>query len=201
MEFFKKNFVLLLAFALPIILIAGVALSVHLSSLKPTTTYNFVYTTCTDGTNYTSSYYCDTYLQKRYSVAKNKIVVNEVASSTEINNSKEKLSEAVPEEERDYTARLFLHDSTTNVSREITLSEAEELSLSSLLTSPDGFTISSDYDRSGGGALFIFGGGYSSFGYYLKKGDDRKHLNLVNNNGNYYEDNFHFIGWVLPKGN
>lgn len=185
MEFIKKNFAILLAFILPIVLIVVVALSAYLPSFFLSTSYNFVYTSCADGTNNYYSYNCDNYLQKRYSVVGNKLVANNVDPTNE-----------------NYTARIFLHDTKKNESREITFEEAQTLSLNSLLTSADGVTVSSHYDRSGGDLFFIFGGGSSSYGYYLTKGKSRDKLNLINNTyQDYYRNNFQFVGWVLPGRN
>ncbi|QQR54397.1 hypothetical protein IPG41_04295 [Candidatus Peregrinibacteria bacterium] len=175
-EFFKKNFAIVLAFALPVVFIAVIALSAYLPSIFLSTNYNFVYTSCTDGVDY-YPYYCSDYLQKRYSVVNGKFVVNSM------------------DFDGNYTARVFLHDTKNNESREITLEEAQTLSLNGLLTSPDGVTVSSNYD-SGTDLLFFDSG--SSYGYYLTKGSSRSKLNLINNGDGYYQDNVQFIGWVLP---
>lgn len=192
-EFLKKNFAIVLAFVLPVALIAIIALSTYLPSLFLSTDYNFVYSVCTDGTNY-YSYRCDNYLQKRYSVVNNKLVVNDVDPTLDSDN------DGIPDINENYTARLFLHDTEKNESREITIAEAQTLNLNSLLTSPDGVTVSSHYDR-GGDFFFLFDGG-SSYGYYLTKGKSRSKLNLINRDDRYYyRDNFQFIGWVLPGRN
>ncbi|MCX6716784.1 MAG: hypothetical protein NTV72_02595 [Candidatus Taylorbacteria bacterium] len=100
-----------------------------------------------------------------------------------------------------YTDRIFLHDTKNNVSREITFKEAKELTLNNFIISPDDATISGHYD-SGGDSFFIFGSHSSSFGYYLMKGNSQKKMNLLNNiNGYYYQNNFQFLGWVLPGRN
>jgi hypothetical protein len=197
MEFLKKNFAILLAFILPIVLIAVVALSAYLPSLFLSTSYNFVYTSCTDGTDY---YYgnnnCDNYLQKLYSVVGNKIVANNVDLTLDSDNDK------IPDINENYTARIFLHDTAKNESREITFEEAQTLTLNSLITSPDGITVSSHYDRNGGDFSSLFGLSSSSYGYYLTKGKSREKLNLINNNDQYYyRNNFQFVGWVLPGRN
>ena len=190
-EFLKKNFAILLAFILPIALIAIIALSTYLPSLFLSTDYNFVYSSCTDGTNYYSDRRCDNYLQKRYSVVSNKLVVNA------IDQAQDSDYDGIPDINENYTARIFLHDTKKNESREITLEEAQTLTLNSLLTSPDGVTVSSNYDR-GADFFFLFDGG-SSYGYYLTKGKSRSKLNLINRDDRYYyRDNFQFIGWVLP---
>lgn len=196
MEFIKKNFALLLAFILPIALIAVVALSAYLPSLFLSTKYNFVYTSCTDGTNYYYSYNCDTYLQKRFSVVDGKLVSNDVDPALDSDR------DGIPDINERYTARIFLHDTEKNESREITLEEAQALTFNDLLTSPDGVTVSSHYDRSGGDFFFIFDGGSSSYGYYLTKGKSRDRLNLINGSDQYYyRNNFQFVGWVLPGRN
>lgn len=205
MEFLRKNFAILLAFILPIVLIAIVALSTYLPSLFLSTSYNFIYTSCTDGTNYYYSFNCDSYLQKRYSVVSNKLVANNIDPSLNLGNDKMPAlnsdNNKIPDINENYTARIFLHDTAKNESREITFEEAQTLTLNSLLTSPDGITVSSYYDRSGGD-FFIFGGGSSSYGYYLTKGKSKDKLNLINNTDQYYyRNNFQFIGWVLPGRN
>src|SRR3989344_810175 len=163
-EFIKKNFIVLLAFTLPIVLIAVVALSMHLPSLFLSTNYNFIYSSCTDGTDY-YSYRCDNYLQKRYSVVNNRLVVNTIDPVQDSDR------DGVLDINENYTARIFLHDTKKNESKEITLEEAQTLSLSGLLTSPDGVTVSSAYTN--GGGFFIFFDGGSSYGYYLTKGKSR----------------------------
>lgn len=194
-EFIKRNFAILLAFVLPILLIIIVVLSTYLPSLFVSTDYNFIYTSCTDSRNYSFPYYCNDYLQQRHSVVGGKLVVNPVDITRDSNKDE------VPDFGANYTARIFLHDTKKNESREITLEEAQMLTLNSLLTSPDGVTVSSNYSY-GGGDFFIFGGGHSSYGYYLTEGKSRSRLNLINNTDRYYyQNNFQFLGWVLPGRN
>ncbi len=194
-EFLKKNFALLLAFILPIALILIVALSMYLPSLFLSTDYNFVYSSCTDSKNY-HQYPCDNYLQKRYLVVDNKLLVNSVDMTQDYDKN------GVPDFSEKYTDRIFLHDTKKNESREITIEEAQTLTLNNLLTSPDGVTVSSHNDRGGSGFPFIFDGGSSSYGYYLTKGKSRSKINLINSSDQYYyQNNFQFIGWVLPGSN
>lgn len=191
-EFIKKNFVILLAFALPIVFIAIITLSTYLPSLFISTNYNFIYSSCTDSSNY-YSYRCDGYLQKRYSVVDNKLVINAIDPNYDSNNNK------IPDIDEGYTARIFLHNTEKNESREITAEEAQTFMLNSLLTSPDGVTVSSYYDR--GAGFFLFDAG-SSHGHYLTKGKSRSKLNFINqDNQYYYRNNFQFIGWILSEKN
>lgn len=201
-DLIKKNFVIILAFLLPVALIVIIALSTYLPSLFLKTDYNFVYTSCTDGHNY-YPYQCDSYLQKRYSVENNTLVQKPVDLTQDLNNDGKpdyNVQTASQVLLPSYTDRIFLHDTEKNESREITLEEAKKLTLNSLLTSPDGVTVSSHYSR--GGDFFPFGGGSSSYGYYLTKGNSRSKINLINSSEPYYyQNNFQFIGWVLPGRN
>ncbi len=193
-EFIKKNFVLLLAFLLPVVFIAVVALGAYFSSRSVATDYHFVYATCTDSRNY-YPYPCDTYLQKRYTVVNDKLVV------TEVDMTQDSDKNGVADFNAKYADRLFLYDTKKHESREITLGEAQAMTLNGLLTSPDGVTVSGNYAR-GGDFFFIFGGGSSSYGHYLTKGKSRSKINLINSSDEYYyQNNFQFVGWVLPGRN
>lgn len=188
--FIKQNLTLVLAFSLPVILIVFVALSTYLPSLLLSTNYNFVYATCSND-NY---YNCSDYLEQRYEVVEGKLTIKDVDPTIDSDGDK------IPDVKENYTTRLFLHDTKNNESREISPAEAQGLTLNNLLTSPDGVSVSSDYNR-GPDFLFVFDGG-SSYGYYLMKGDSKVKLNLINSNENYYyQHNFQFIGWVTPGRN
>lgn len=192
-EFFKQNLTLVLAFSLPVLLIIIVALSTYLPSLFLSTNYNFVYSVCTDGTNY-YYYNCNNYLQNRLVVVNGKLIVNDINPTLDSDN------DGIPDINENYKERIFLHDTEKNESREITTEEAQGLSLNNLVTSPDGISVSSDYSR-GAEFLFLFDGG-SSYRYYLMKGNSKSKLNLISNDDRYYyQDNFQFIGWVLPGRN
>ena len=186
-SFIKENIIVVIAFSLPVLLIVGVGLSAYLPSLVLSTNYNFVYAACTDGRSY--SYRCDDYLQQRHSVLNGSLYVQEVNGSQDLDQDSDEI----------YTSRLFLHNTKTNETREIPLVEAQTLNLDQLLTSPDGVTVSNEYNR--GAGLFLFSGG-SSYGHYLMKGNAKWKLNLINHQDSYNNrNNIQFIGWVLPGRN
>lgn len=188
MNFIKKNFVLLLAFSLPVLLIVGVALSIYLPSQLLSTKYDFVYALCTNGTSYTFG--CQDPARLPYQVQNGALVVTEIDPKQDLNGN------GVPDINERYRYRLFLHNTQKNESTEITLDQGKTLQLSGLLTSPDGLTISDGY--SGGSDFFLFGGS-STYGHYLSKGKAKSRLNLVSGADWYsYDNNFQFIGWVLP---
>lgn len=189
-NFLKKNYALVLAFLLPLVLIAVVAINAYVPSMFISTNYNFVYAACDGGTNY-NYYNCDNYLAAKYAIEEGKLVEKVVDPAQDSDN------DGVADINEGYAPRLFLHNTLTNESSEIVIDDAMKLDLNSLLTSPDGVTISSHYDR--GADFFLFFDTGSSYGYYLTKGNGRTKLNLINlDDRYYYRENFHFIGWVLP---
>lgn len=192
MPFMKEHFVVILAFALPLLLIIGLAVSTYVPSLLLSTQYDFVYTTCGDGTNYYYEYNCDTYLNSLYKVENGKLLLRDVDSLQDSDNDK------TPDVAENYVTRLFLHDTQANEGREITLNEAQSFNFNELITSPDGVSVESAYNNNMD--FFIFFNGSSQYGYYLTKGSKKSKLNLVNDDDRYYyRDNFKFIGWVIPK--
>lgn len=190
-NFLKKNFAVLAAFALPILLIIVVIITAYVPSLFVSTDYNFIYSVCTTGGDYNYYNRCNIDLQNRYSVSDGKLVVNEA------DPTKDSDRDGIPDnKEEDYRLRIFLHDTGKNESREIKLEEAQMLKLNDLLTSPDGVTISTQYNQ---GTDFLFFGGNSNYGLYLTKGGSRSRLELINPAERYYyRENFQFIGWILP---
>jgi hypothetical protein len=199
-DFIKKNITLILAFSLPLIVILAVALSVYIPSHNLSTNYNFIYASCTDGRN-NYPYNCAQYLEKKYSVINNKLNISKTGTTTVNDYNSTNIKTIDVEEKKVYVDRIFLHNTEMNESREITPEEATALNLNNLITSPDGITVSSNYNYNGG-EFFPFGGGRSTFGYYLAKGKAKNKLNLINSSDQYYyQNNFKFIGWVLPGRN
>lgn len=191
----KENLALVFAFTLPVLVIIVVAVSAYVPALFLSTDYDFIYVTCDDSTTYRPAYNCQDYLQQRYSVVGGQLSISEVdlAVSEEY--------PAVSDIDQYYEARIFLHNTEKNESREITLAEALTQNINPLITSPDGVTVVGDYDRNHGGDFFFFGGGSSGFAYYLTKGNLKSKINYITNGGDYYRnDDIKFIGWVPAAG-
>jgi len=192
MDYIKKNIIVIIAFALPLLLVAGIAITTYLPGALLSTNYNFVYATCDDGRGY-YPYNCVNYLSAKYAVVNGVLTEKPVSAEQDSDNDK------TPDIQEGYVVRFFLHDTKTNEGREIPLEEIQKLSFSGLITSPDGVSVGSGYDQNPD-FLFIFDGN-SRHGYYLTKGGKQRKLNLVNANDRYYYDySFRFIGWVVePK--
>jgi hypothetical protein len=191
-DFIQKHLMVLIAFSLPVLLIIGVAVNALIPSLWLTTNYNFIYAACSDDGNY-YYYDCNDYLKEQFSVVDGKLFINDVTA-------KDRNNDGEIDTQENYTARLFLHNTDTNETREITPEEARTYTLNELITSPDGVTVSSHYDR--GADLFLVFDSGSSYGYYLTKGNSKRRLHLFNADDRYYyQNNFEFIGWIMPPKN
>ena len=174
----KNHGLIIAAFLLPLLLIAGVTLSTVGPKTIVNTEYDFVYAVCS---NNPYNYKCSDLLQN-YGVDGESIVVTATSTGSA----------------SDFDVRLFVHDTEADTSREITREEAEALALDGKITSPDGVAV--EWDRRGGSGDFIFFDSRTRYGYYLTKGDASTKLNLVYDDDNYYyRGNMKFIGWVIEQ--
>lgn len=197
-QFIKNNITVILAFALPILLVIGIALSTYLPGLFLSTKYNFIYATCDrEVDSYYFSYDCANYLNGRYKVENGRLTTIEIPPLSPPKSGRPTLDDYNEHISMTPVARLFLHNSKNNEGREITLAEVQKFSLNGLITSPDGVSVENSYDR--GAGFFPFFDDSSQYGYYLTKGSRRQKLNLVGEDERnyYYRDNFKFIGWVI----
>ncbi len=89
--------------------------------------------------------------------------------------------------------RFFIHDVSTNTSREVSEDEAMSLQLDGSLRSADGFRLESG--NRGGWFLFGYGRDYRT--RYLVKENYSKKLELESPDENYrYYWNIRFLGWI-----
>lgn len=178
-----------IAFLLPLLFIGIVFLTSYIPSMRLSTEYDFVYATCSEGNN-VYTHYCGNYLNSLYEIQGQ--TVAELAVPADLDSD----GDDTPDIEENYRTRLFLHDTESNVSQEITFEEAQALQLRDLITSPDGVAVEWNNSRSRG--FFIFYGSSSSGGYFLTKGNAQKRLELISDTGRYYYRNdFKFLGWVV----
>ncbi len=159
----KNKIILSIAIALPILIIIAVALSVYLPArnAKPSA-YNFVFES---NDNYAG----------RYEVINGKI-------STAPNFD--------PKFPYAGTPKFYIHDTAANTNMVISLVEAQKLSLSDDVISPDGYKIESGGDSSALG--FIFGAPNNYNKKYIVKNSFSRELNIP---GDSYA--FHFLGWII----
>lgn len=112
----SQNISLVVGLAIPVLMIVLVALSIYVPALlSPEPQYDFLYVT---GDDYWDS--------RQYEVQQGRLIKREVKYHD------------------NYTlpaARIFIHDVTTNQSREISFEEAQQLSLNSGSKSKDGWEV------------------------------------------------------------
>lgn len=187
----KQNISLYIGIAIPVLMVMFVAGSVYLPRLFSTPQYSFLYAT---GVSYhgpakpviLNRQDYDT--QERYVVRGERLVKETVK---------------VPLGEIDYTTpfetKLYLQNTQTNASQEISFDEAQKLRLNTEALSPDGYKIARG---SGGGGVFpFFFNENSDFSSYSLIGHGARHkLNLKQpaDTQQYYYDKITFLGWVMP---
>ncbi len=180
----QKNFYVILAFLIPLILIISVALNIYFSALSVNSSHEFIYTSCMKKNTDCDNSYRENYKENFYSVSNKKIIKNfeegQVVDEKEI-------------EKRDIP-NLFIYNPENNSSREVLFEEIENLKIREQITSPEGVILLYDFDRNPGGFLLFEGGGYD-YEFFLAKENKKRKINLISN-GTRWEKPIHFIGWI-----
>lgn len=170
----KRNFSLIAAISIPLLMIVFVAGSIYLPGLFVKPHFNFLYVS---GQDYP-------YGRQRYTVENGRLVQQEITKL-------ESRGYYPPRQE----ARLFVHDVAKNESREISFQEAQRLTLDPSLQSPDGFEVV--YGNRGNGVFALFFGSRSDYNArYLTGHNVSKKLNLKFSGDSQYTNFFQFLGWI-----
>jgi hypothetical protein len=188
----KNNFAVVAGISLPILLVLFLVVSIYLPSLFLHPEYDFIYAVCAE--NSSNKYLdCENYRTGvRHDVVGGRIVRTEVDRTFEENYYN-------PILEGTADVRLFYHDVDTNVSREVSINEAQDFRVSGDIVSPDGYTLDKTRRGSGGFFPFFYDGGSRSV-YVMKKGNREKEVNLIVDSGSYYYrygNSFEFVGWII----
>jgi hypothetical protein len=189
--FLKTNALVVLAVAMPVLLLAGVFIFSYLPNRSVATEYNFLYASCGDRSYYPVT--CGAFVRDRYEVSGGVLIVKNAPLADTNADGK-----VTPEEQ--YRPRFFVYDMASKISSEVLVADAQRLSLTGLVTSPDGVHIDHGYNR-GGGDFFIFGGGSSRYGWYMNRGDAREKIELIDGGTNGYggDGSLEIISWIQPK--
>lgn len=180
----QNKWPLYIAIGLPVLFVVGLIGAVYIPQLftKPAQ-YDFVYIT----RNLSEPY------GQTYTVEQGKIVKQYLPPPVDY-----KLSEV-----KDYRSVLlesiYLYDVETDKSRELTLEEAQALTIDQNPKSPDGYIFKSG-QNSGGVVTDMFGGNRDYSASYLKNGfySKRIYLTQEKSSRNYYGYGpGDFIGWVI----
>lgn len=166
----KKNIPIVIGFSLPLVMILFVGLSIYLPGLFLHPTYNFLYSV--------NQTYSDS---QTLSVSNNRLVQSP-------------LKYPLADQNYEYhEPMLYVHDVTTNESRQVTLAEAQQLHLDPSDQSPDGYRIESGSSSDGFFPFLWYSRDYNS--EFIVGHNISKKLALKTNSPIYYTS-FHFLGWI-----
>jgi len=169
----QKNISLIIGLAIPLLMIVLVAASIYLPGLfAPQPKVNFLYVTDDDY-----------YQGHAYVVEHGKLTKREVK---------------YPEHYTPGVTRFYVHDVSSNVSKEVSFEEAQQLRLDANVKSSDGYEVvygSADY------GLFplFFAGGRDDNSMYLKGHGASKKLELQRSTDDRYyysHGRARFLGWI-----
>ncbi len=185
----KPNITLIIALAIPVVMMVLLAGAIYLPGIWNKPAYNFVYTDGAD--SYAYAYGIS------YRVENGRVVEQNVPYPPE---SKDELGVPIRypyPSPKAPTPKLYLYDIVSDSAKEISYEDAQKLNLSANQVSPDGFELS--MGNQGGGVFPIFfNGGYDYGTYYLKGHGAAKKLNLpINTNQNYYGRTVRLLGWII----
>lgn len=169
----KKNFPLVIALSIPLLMILLVASFIYFPGIGKSPKHNFVYLTG-DSVYYGYS--------REYKIVNGRLIHTPLPPGS-YPDFANKQSYSQPS--------FYLYDVKSNTSKEISYSEAQNLNLDPSNISPDNYVIERG---NGGGGLFFDGG--RDYNSWFIKGYNRSHkLNLkLTGPDSYY--NFQFMGWV-----
>ena len=173
--FNKKNLPLLVALAIPVVMIIAVALAIYLPGIGKHPKYNFLYMTGNGGYGYPGA---------EYMVSGGHLVRNDFSTLTPPRYPTPEFKN-LPD-----NTRFYLYDIVKNSATEITFLDAQKYTLDPSNISPDGYVV----ERGNGGGGFPFGGGGDYNTWFIKGYNRSSKLNLKLTNQDYY--NFQFLGWT-----
>lgn len=181
----KKNISLIVGLAIPVLMIVAVAGSIYIPQLfAPKPAYDFLYSTNDGPYSYPGA--------GGYDVRNGKIVkIPPLAPEVYGYRPGDPYPVGVPAKPSGPEPKLFVYHVKNDTSKEVAFEEAENLTLTTDQTSPDGFEYS---DGSRGGDFFPFGGRYDYNTKYLMGHGVSRKLKI---SGNQYEYNpVRFLGWI-----
>lgn len=184
-----NNLPLIVGISLPLVFIVIISIVVFLPSFFVKPQHDFIYTDSDPYQNY-GYYGYDQGYKNTYGVENGKIILEPVPVKIDPSLKKEFIVY------KGEMPTLYRYDVKTNTSHEISLKEAQSLSLDPGPSSPDGYTVS--FENRNDGIFEIFGSNNSTSGLFISKGNAKKRLDgLVYNNQYYwYQGNFKLIGWI-----
>jgi len=187
----KEHIPVIVALALPVLLVLIVAGLSVISNRGVRSSHDFVYSLSQsiawmdrDCYSYRSYYSVDDSGHLNL-VSYNAGVLNEGQPNDPCASSSQRKLKDAPD--------LYYYDSRQDTTKPMTLVEASGLVLTGSFTSPDGYTV--DYRNGNSGFMDIFGGSGQN-GVYLNQKNQHRILPAVENDQTLYGQDFSFVGWV-----
>jgi hypothetical protein len=182
METLKKNFTLVLALAIPVAMVLFIMLSIYIPRLTTHPEVKFLYA-----------------VQKNYSYP-----YDGITSSYQVIDHK---LEQIPGQANYRTIKqgagatttkllyptLFVYDSVTDTSTEVSFDTAKAFNLDPRQVTADGYHVS----RGSNGDFLVFGRSNNYNQWYLKNGTYSKKMNLtIATTDQYYYNDLRVLGWI-----
>jgi len=178
---------LLVGLAIPVVMVLAIAGAVLIPGRNINPTTDFIYALGAYPSYTTRNQ--DT-VTEHYLTVKNGVLTDDTQSYTADKNYPPYPYEKVS------IPRLFLHTTTENTNKEISLEEAKTLRLSDETKSPDGFSVSFGSRSYGVFPFFFDSGSQNSERAYLSNRTASKEINLTSGaSNNIYS--FQLVGWVV----
>lgn len=183
-----SNISLIVGLAIPVVMVALIAAAVLLPgrSFNPTT--DFIYAT--------GSY--PTYITRSGTTVTQHSLTVKNGTLTDTTQSYQQVEHPSYPFEKESIPRLFLHSTTENTNKELTIDEVQNMKLSAEQKSPDGLTV--EFGRRSYGVFpFFFDSGSSNYEQaYLSNQTASKEIQLTSDaSSNFFS--FQLVGWVLEQ--
>ena len=199
--FFKKNFVLVIGLALPVLLIVGFMVATNLpQTLSDPPKYDFVFST-TDYPPNANNIPVSVRLVVKDGLLKAQYVHTPTAPGAYPYNSWKKLFiyDAKLQKVRQLTFGFPADMEQIEGTREETVEATKNLKLDTTLQSPDGYELAYDgYSHSGLLNDVFWGGGYSHEPR-LRKGSSSVRLSSGDGNSSFSYGSVEFVGWAVAS--
>lgn len=193
------RWLLLVGIAGPLVLVGAVVIVVNLNNWLISFDYDLVYVTCEgSGPAPVMRTTCEQYMQQRYAIERGELVIRddlmvyERIFGTQENSAGEPINSNVFV---GWTTRLYVYDTKTDRSREVSPNELAGRQLSGASIAPDGTELR--FDREYYSSPFFLFGGSSRGVTLLVQGNGRREIHLpVSANRWTRDQEFRHLGWL-----
>jgi hypothetical protein len=191
-ETLRQNLPVIIAIALPVLLVIIIAILATLPNFGPRPQYDFIFTDSASRINYHTNNGCEVYSQY-YAVEDTKLVKKDYVLNVFDERDIADPCKGYQQVSKKDVPNLYLYNIEAEIIQPITFEELNTIAIKGTQISPDGFSVGKRFmDR---GILDLFGGNNS--GVFVSKKNNHIRLNIDSYNGSfYYTNEFNVVGWV-----